>query len=97
VECKDFTGTLPDDVCIHASKDDDGDELFNGKVSKGNTFTLTRDDDKFDSNTYIIVKDENCGTTLQEIQFHTSCSKPLETGYTFASSFLYACTTAPKD
>jgi len=98
VECDDYAGALPDDVCIYASSDDDDSksEFFSGQVSKGGMFTLARAD-TFESKSYIFIKDASCGTTLQRINFHTSCSQTLETGMTFASSFLYACTTQPKD
>ncbi|KAJ1458403.1 hypothetical protein M885DRAFT_561619 [Pelagophyceae sp. CCMP2097] len=106
VECTDYAA-LPDEVCIIGAKDekaangDKDDEIyFKGTVKVGETFTLDSGypSDKFAANTAILIRDaETCQNDLQIVNFHTSCSKPLETGMVFASATLFSCVTYGKD
>ncbi len=95
-ECDDF-GDLQDTVFIIVGKDDDCDNdddetYFEGSVSIGESFVAaTPDGDKFPSNTYICIYDEQGGQLLQKLKIHTSCSQDLFTGDQFGSVILVDC------
>jgi hypothetical protein len=54
-----------------------GTRLFQGNVNTGESFTASG---KFSSNTYIHFFDDSSGGLLQSIQYHTSCSQPMQIG-----------------
>lgn len=57
-----------------------GDVYFQGTVTQGEAFTATSGGEKFSSNTYFYVFDEEGGALLQTSQYHTSCSAPINLG-----------------
>lgn len=101
VACDDF-GALPSSVFIVAANRENlghrntkvwfsGDvdtSVNNGEfdIDAGNA-----GQNKLASNTFIHVFDEEGGTLLQRIKFHTSCSQPLLTGDQFGSTKVVDC------
>jgi len=66
---------------------------FDGTVALNDTFIMdaaNAGEDKFKANTYVHVFDMN-GNLLQQVQFHTSCSQPLEEQDQFGSLILVHC------
>jgi hypothetical protein len=57
---------------------------FDGTVNLGATFIIDGSALKLGSNTNVLIKDLT-GKLLQEIDFHTSCSQPLELGDQFGA------------
>jgi hypothetical protein len=69
---------LKDAIC------DTGKQLFAGTVELGESFTADIDNacklNKFGSSTHFYIFDCPGGTLLQTIEYHTSCSQPLQLG-----------------
>ncbi len=64
---------------------------FEGIVALNGTFDIdatNADEDKLKANTWALISDEEGGTVLQTVQFHTSCSQPLNEGDQFGSLLL---------
>ena len=60
-------------------------------VNVGDVFTVTNDDDKFDSNTEIEILGPD-GSFVQFIEYHTSCSKPINIGDVIGSLMVESVT-----
>lgn len=94
-------GTLTESVYVRATTESDpndtgGDIWFEGTVELGEVFELTAanaGEDKLGSNTYIHVFASNGGALLQRIQFHTSCSQPLNLTDQFGSMLVVGMDT----
>ena len=89
IEC---TGdaAMGDPVHIIVS-DKDGEVLFEDDVALGGTFVVdaaVTGDSKLSSETHVDIFDVTSGATLQNIEFHTSCSQPLAVGNVFGSIVL---------
>jgi hypothetical protein len=90
---------LEQEVFIMVSEDedpdnDDADIYFASFVSLGETFTVDADAigrDRFHSRTYVYIFTADGTTLLQSVEFHTSCSQPLNIGDTFGGFELIAC------
>jgi len=83
------SGTLSDPppatVYIEATNKD-GDIYFAGDVDLDETFTMSAEnagDAHFGASTFIAIYDTQGGSLLQDIEMHTSCSKPLALGDQF--------------
>lgn len=91
--CDDFLSLGTDDVFIVASDKDDLNDSkakiwFEGIVELGEKFTidaLAEGEDKLKSSTHVFVFSADGLDLLQQIEFHTSCSQPLNFGDTFGS------------
>jgi hypothetical protein len=59
-------------------------EHFNGTVNLGDDFIIDATGSRLGSNTRVLIKDQ-AGKLLQTIDFHTSCSQPLERGDRFGA------------
>lgn len=73
---------------------DDADVYFMGGVDLNETFTVAASQigrDRFRSETHVYVYSADGMTLLQAVEFHTSCSQPLELGDTFGSLMLVGC------
>ncbi|HEU0022490.1 MAG TPA: hypothetical protein VFR55_12595, partial [Dehalococcoidia bacterium] len=57
---------------------------FNGTVNLGEDFVIDATGSRLGANTKVLIKDQT-GKLLQEIDFHTSCSQPLERGDRFGA------------
>ncbi|MDP6547037.1 MAG: SdrD B-like domain-containing protein, partial [Phycisphaerae bacterium] len=62
-----------------------GNTFFSGEdIALGDEFVLDVDNaaclDRFKSNTYIYIMDADDGDLLQTVQYHTSCSAPIQLG-----------------
>lgn len=87
------------EVFIMVSDDEDPDSndagiYFASAVSLGELFTVDADAigrDRFHSRTYVYIFTADGSTLLQSIEFHTSCSQPLNIGETFGGFELTAC------
>lgn len=87
------------EVFIMVSDDEDPDSddasiYFASPVSLGELFTVDADSigrDRFQSRTYVYIFTADGATLLQSIEFHTSCSQPLNIGETFGGFELTAC------
>jgi hypothetical protein len=84
VSCEDFGALVGDLRVVVTDKKDPGDSKaktwFDGTVSVGSAFDITAaaaGQAKLKANTWVNIYDAG-GTLLQVIQFHTSCSQPLE-------------------
>jgi hypothetical protein len=58
----------------------DGKQFFRNNVGFGEFFQADTTTDSFGSNTYIHFYDDAGGGLLQSIQYHTSCSQPIQIG-----------------
>lgn len=81
-QCEDFTSGVPDEgtVWVQARNlNDAGIIYFNGPVNVGNMYTLDATSDPLGADTEILVTTNALpgGTTLQRVNFHTSCSRNL--------------------
>jgi len=84
VSCQDL-GVLTDSVFIRASdRENSGDHRariwFEGTVLRDSTFhidALNAGKDRLEANTWVLIYDREGGALLQKVQFHTSCSQPL--------------------
>lgn len=83
------TGTLtdpaPETVYVVATNKDN-DIYFAGEVDLDEEFTMTAEnagESHFGASTFITIYDSVGGAVLQEIEMHTSCSKPLGLGDQF--------------
>jgi hypothetical protein len=92
VKIEDFaTPPHPDTVWIVVNDNDkwkDGKKWFQGEVDKGEVFTVdarNAGEDKLTSDTRVHILDEEGGTLLQRIKFHTSCSQPIRIDDEFGS------------
>lgn len=94
VQCQCDALLNPDDVVyvIAANKNKLNDKKtkiwFEGIVAVGETFDIDASyagKSKLDANTYVFIFDSMGGTLLQTIQFHTSCSQPLNVEDIFCS------------
>ena len=87
------------EVYIRATDNDDPNASgalvwFEGVVLYGNTFDIDARnamESKLKAETHVYVYDAAGGTLLQAIEFHTSCSHPLEVGNQFGSVLLHNC------
>ena len=64
---------------------------FSGTVSLGGSFTIdatAEGENKLKANTVLHIFEAGTSNVLQEIEFHTSCSQPLEVGNQFGSALL---------
>ncbi|NNM30683.1 MAG: hypothetical protein HKO57_14275, partial [Akkermansiaceae bacterium] len=105
VECADFGPMpLPDDVYIIVTDEDKVSDVLDGKgkiwfegnVSVNDPFTASAanaGDDKLSSSTFIYVFDSEGGNLRQAIEFHTSCSQPLQTGDQFGGIVIFGADT----
>lgn len=89
-------GTSPVRI-LCTDKDDPSDSSakvwFDGEVSLGEYFdasALNAGEDDFKNETYVYTFDLN-GTLLQAVEFHTSCSQPLNVGDQFGASRIIGC------
>jgi hypothetical protein len=73
---------------ISAEKaDGNGKIYFDGNVGLGESFVIDAalaGEDKLKSNTFVLIVNQD-GSRLQTIEFHTSCSQPLELGDQFGA------------
>ncbi|MEX2215000.1 MAG: SdrD B-like domain-containing protein [Phycisphaeraceae bacterium] len=63
--------------------DNKAKKFFSGAVDINTTFTASianANTDKFDANTYIHIFASQGGALLQTLQYHTSCSQPIQLG-----------------
>ncbi|MDF1867531.1 MAG: SdrD B-like domain-containing protein [Saprospiraceae bacterium] len=85
-----------------------GDVWFSGTVALDGTFTLDANnagEDKFGSKTFVHIYNSQGGSSIQEIEFHTSCSQPLFLGDQYGSLTLegiifpdgYSCNSTQTD
>lgn len=96
--CSGDTNAEPN-VLIVVSDDSDpdnpnADTYFVGNVTLGETFTAAAAQigrDRFHARTYVYIYTDDGNTLLQSIEFHTSCSQPLNLGDTFGGLELTAC------
>jgi hypothetical protein len=96
VECDDF-GPLPDQVRIIATGDPGGNTWFNDIVNVGETYpidALADGETKLRPRTFIEIQDL-MGNTLQEVEFHTSCSQDLFVGNQFGANLIVGFTPFP--
>ncbi len=85
-------------VVVFATDDENPDAsgariYFSGSVLLGDFFTMTAanaGEDKFSSETFVHIFDLG-GDLLQSIEFHTSCSQPLNIGDSFGSVEILDC------
>ncbi len=81
------------DALVYIIANDDnsatsGDIWFSGEVALDSSFTLdagAQGASKLPSNTVIHVFDAQGGTEIQTVNFHTSCSQPINTGDQYGS------------
>lgn len=89
-------GSTPDSdtTAYIVVSDKKGNALFAGNVEEGGAFSFGggKKDGEFDSETFVRIYDEEGGTQLQKINFHTSCSAPLVIGDQYGSIVLNAAT-----
>ena len=70
--------------------DGDGKQFFRGLVDFGETFLADETTDSFGSNTYIHFFDDANGPLLQSVNYHTSCSQPIQFGDVIGNAELVA-------
>jgi hypothetical protein len=98
--CTDF-GPLEDDVFIRVTDQSDpgntgGRIYFQGAVAVDSLFIASAanaGENDFSSNSYAHVFASQGGALLQSLQFHTSCSQPLNTGDQFGSLVVFGADT----
>jgi hypothetical protein len=98
VNCDDF-GPLTDPVYILATNKANPNDAsamvwFAGTVAAGQTYDIDAGNEgltKLTNTTYIHIFDMQGGTQLQKIEFHTSCSQPLNQGDQYGSAQLVDC------
>ena len=66
----------------------DGKQFFRGDVAIDDTFESNEDTDSFGSNTFVYFFDSQSGSLLQSIQYHTSCSQPIQLGDVIGNAIL---------
>ncbi|MDJ0660079.1 MAG: hypothetical protein QNJ42_11405, partial [Crocosphaera sp.] len=67
----------------------DGKQFFRGDVAFGELFEANEATDSFGSTTYIHFFDNANGGLLQTIEYHTSCSQPIQLGDVIGNATLY--------
>ena len=86
VTCDDFD-PIPDPVFIVATDKNQEKLWFSGEVKVGGEFDIDatngvdkkgKPKTKLDAETFVFIYDQEGGTLLQKIMFHTSCSQPLK-------------------
>ncbi|MDJ0843839.1 MAG: SdrD B-like domain-containing protein [Crocosphaera sp.] len=67
----------------------DGKQFFRGDVDFNELFEANNSTDSFGSTTYIHFFDDANGGLLQTIEYHTSCSQPIQLGDVIGNATLY--------
>ncbi len=80
---------VSDEDDANKALDGDGKQFFRGNVDFGELFEANDNTDSFGSKTFIHFFDNANGGLLQTIEYHTSCSQPIQLGDVIGNATLF--------